>query len=70
MNDCKRCQCPGGSSGNQFSNICTQLLGGTVICNNCTEGYSGDQCERCTDGYYGNPLTAGGSCKKCECNGM
>lgn len=68
-NDCSRCQCPGGSSGNQFSNICTQQFDGTVVCNNCSEGYSGDQCERCTDGYYGNPLTAGGSCKKCECNG-
>lgn len=68
-NDCQRCQCPGGSSGNQFSTSCVLDGRGRGICNNCTIGYTGNQCEKCADGYFGNPLKAGGSCAKCDCGG-
>nr|Q27262.2 RecName: Full=Laminin subunit beta-1; Flags: Precursor [Hydra vulgaris] len=68
-NVCQRCQCPGGSSGNQFSNTCELRDVGKVFCTNCSEGFTGTQCEKCDNGYYGNPLIQGGTCKKCLCNG-
>lgn len=34
-NDCRRCQCPGGSSGNQFSVTCRLLGVGSYICDAC-----------------------------------
>ncbi|XP_002168125.3 laminin subunit beta-1 isoform X1 [Hydra vulgaris] len=68
-NACQRCQCPGGSSGNQFSNTCELRDVGKVFCTNCSEGFTGTQCEKCDNGYYGNPLIQGGTCKKCLCNG-
>ncbi|EDO39502.1 predicted protein [Nematostella vectensis] len=70
-NDCKRCQCPGGSSGNKFSESCyvdTSTTPPSVLCDKCQVGYTGRQCEECADGYYGNPLVPGGSCKPCSCN--
>lgn len=67
-NDCRRCQCPGGSSGNQFSVTCRLTGAGSSICDACEDGYSGPQCEQCADGYYGNPLVPGGRCQPCECN--
>lgn len=68
-NDCQRCQCPGGGSGNQFSNICHEKTNGKVVCTNCTDEYTGDQCEKCGDGYFGNPVVTGGICIKCDCSG-
>lgn len=37
-NDCSRCQCPGGSSGNKFSKTCiidTTTTPSSVLCNAC-----------------------------------
>lgn len=66
---CKECQCPGGSSGNKFADTCyLDSRSESVYCN-CKEGYEGNNCGKCAINYYGNPLEAGGSCKKCECNG-
>ncbi|KAJ7382943.1 hypothetical protein OS493_031719 [Desmophyllum pertusum] len=67
-NDCRRCQCPGGSSGNQFSNTCGLSGPASSVCDACDVGYSGTQCEECDDGYYGNPLVPGGRCQPCSCN--
>ena len=35
----------------------------------CKPGYGGSRCQTCISNFYGNPLDAGGSCKKCECSG-
>ncbi|XP_028398055.1 laminin subunit beta-1-like [Dendronephthya gigantea] len=70
--DCQQCQCPGGSSENQFSPTCrvdTSTTPPTFICDQCPPGYEGKQCEECSDGYYGNPLIPGGKCQKCNCSG-
>lgn len=70
-NDCLRCQCPGGSSENQFSQTCFLDRSSTPpssICDSCEEGYTGRQCEECDDGYFGNPLVPGGRCQPCSCN--
>eukprot|EP00794_Sanderia_malayensis_P006149 gene6149-6855_t len=67
--DCSQCQCPGGSSGNQFSGTCYLDKKSNIVCDSCREGYTGRQCEKCADGYFGNPLVPGGKCQKCNCNG-
>ncbi|XP_065066667.1 laminin subunit beta-1-like [Rhopilema esculentum] len=70
--DCSRCQCPGGSSGNQFSKTCYLDNGASpakLVCDACERGYTGTQCEKCADGYFGKPLAPGGKCEKCNCNG-
>lgn len=35
----------------------------------CDDLTTGTNCEQCSAGYWGNPIN-GGSCQKCECNGM
>lgn len=69
--DCQQCQCPGGSSENQFSPTCkvnTSTSPPTFTCDQCPPGYRGKQCEECSDGYFGNPLISGGKCEKCNCS--
>lgn len=66
--DCRRCQCPGGGTGNQFSATCRSTGPDSFACDACEVGYRGTRCEECADGYYGNPLVPGGRCKPCSCN--
>lgn len=35
----------------------------------CNDLTTGANCELCRPGYWGNPIN-GGTCQKCECNGM
>lgn len=68
MGTCKRCQCPGGSSDNQFADSCvesTECPNG-VRCN-CRPGYVGCQCDQCDRGYFGQPLSPGRGCYNCSC---
>ncbi|KAM9323132.1 laminin subunit alpha-3-like [Pholidichthys leucotaenia] len=62
---CRVCPCP--FSTNSFAAGCADLYG-DIHCV-CKAGYTGDRCESCAPGYYGNPLTPGGSCRPCNCNG-
>ncbi|XP_050742444.1 basement membrane-specific heparan sulfate proteoglycan core protein isoform X17 [Drosophila biarmipes] len=59
---CKECPCPLTGSNN-FASGCQQSPDGDVVCR-CNEGYSGRRCEHCASGYQGNPLVAGGVCRK------
>ncbi|KAF3858226.1 hypothetical protein F7725_011427, partial [Dissostichus mawsoni] len=65
LRTCKMCPCP--SSMNSFAIGCKEVFGGLECI--CRVGYSGDKCESCAPGYYGAPLTIGGSCRPCICNG-
>uniref|UniRef100_A0A8C7KH65 Laminin subunit alpha 3 n=1 Tax=Oncorhynchus kisutch TaxID=8019 RepID=A0A8C7KH65_ONCKI len=60
---CRVCPCP----FSVFAVGCREAAGGFQCV--CKQGYAGDRCERCAPGYYGDPLTAGGSCRPCDCNG-
>ncbi|KAM6915336.1 laminin subunit alpha-4 [Xenentodon cancila] len=64
---CQPCACPLATPSNNFALHCDRA-GATLRCK-CQEGYAGHNCERCAPGYYGNPMAAGNSCKRCECNG-
>ncbi|XP_017277955.1 laminin subunit alpha-3-like isoform X2 [Kryptolebias marmoratus] len=64
---CILCPCPFSTSANSFAVGCRNLLGITQCF--CKTGYTGDRCESCAPGYYGDPLTPGGSCQPCNCNG-
>ncbi|XP_061563469.1 laminin subunit alpha-4-like [Cololabis saira] len=64
---CMPCACPLATASNNFALHC-ERAGATLRCK-CREGYAGHNCERCAPGYYGNPMAAGNSCKRCECNG-
>ncbi|KAH0951656.1 hypothetical protein HN011_011263, partial [Eciton burchellii] len=71
--DCKKCACPLSIESNNFSPSCqlddpTNVNSG-YVCTQCPEGYAGDHCESCDTGFYGNPLTFGGTCQRCPCNG-
>uniref|UniRef100_A0A665UIL9 Laminin subunit alpha 3 n=1 Tax=Echeneis naucrates TaxID=173247 RepID=A0A665UIL9_ECHNA len=63
LRTCRVCPCP----FSVFAVGCTEASG-DVQCI-CRSGYTGDRCDRCAPGYYGSPLTLGGSCKPCNCNG-
>ncbi|XP_034090494.1 laminin subunit alpha-3-like isoform X3 [Gymnodraco acuticeps] len=65
LRTCKMCLCP--SSMNSFAIGCKEVFGGLECI--CRVGYSGDKCESCAPGFYGAPLTLGGSCRPCFCNG-
>ncbi|XP_055022543.1 laminin subunit alpha-1 [Boleophthalmus pectinirostris] len=67
--DCKKCPCPLTAASNSFSPTCLLQSNGQVTCDQCQEGYTGNNCERCASGFYGNPQVLGGSCSRCECNG-
>ncbi|CDQ98414.1 unnamed protein product, partial [Oncorhynchus mykiss] len=64
---CRVCPCPFSVPANSFAVGCREAAGGFQCV--CKQGYAGDRCERCAPGYYGDPLTAGGSCRPCDCNG-
>ncbi|KAK0150257.1 Laminin subunit alpha-1 [Merluccius polli] len=66
--DCQLCACP-LLPPNSFSPTCVLEDSGSVSCDQCEEGYTGDRCERCADGFYGDPLVIGGVCKRCDCHG-
>ncbi|XP_039497795.1 basement membrane-specific heparan sulfate proteoglycan core protein isoform X32 [Drosophila santomea] len=59
---CKECPCPLTGSNN-FASGCQQNPDGDVVCR-CNEGYTGRRCEQCAAGYQGDPLAAGGVCRK------
>uniref|UniRef100_A0A8C8K2K3 Laminin subunit alpha 3 n=1 Tax=Oncorhynchus tshawytscha TaxID=74940 RepID=A0A8C8K2K3_ONCTS len=61
---CRVCPCP----FSVFAVGCREAAGGFQCV--CKQGYAGDRCERCAPGYYGDPLTAGGSCRPCDCNNV
>ncbi|XP_061588324.1 laminin subunit alpha-3-like isoform X2 [Cololabis saira] len=62
---CKVCPCP--FSSNSFAVGCREVYGEMQCV--CKAGYTGDRCESCAPGYYGEPLTPGGRCRPCNCNG-
>ncbi|KAM4604969.1 laminin subunit alpha-3-like isoform 2-T2 [Polymixia lowei] len=64
---CSVCPCPFSVEANSFAVGCREVSGGFVCM--CKAGYAGDRCQGCAPGFYGNPLTAGGSCRPCDCNG-
>ncbi|XP_019959877.2 laminin subunit alpha-3-like isoform X2 [Paralichthys olivaceus] len=64
---CRVCPCPFSVATNSFAVGCKEVFG-DIMCI-CRSGYTGDKCERCAPGYYGEPLTPGGSCKPCNCQG-
>ncbi|XP_033492838.2 laminin subunit alpha-3-like isoform X1 [Epinephelus lanceolatus] len=64
---CIVCPCPFSFARNSFAVGCKEFFG-DIKCV-CRTGYTGDKCERCAPGYYGDPLTPGGSCRPCKCNG-
>ncbi|XP_058487895.1 laminin subunit alpha-3-like isoform X2 [Solea solea] len=64
---CKVCPCPFSVPTNSFAVGCREVFGDMQCI--CRRGYTGDKCERCASGYYGDPLTLGGSCQPCNCNG-
>ncbi|XP_067330961.1 laminin subunit alpha-3-like isoform X5 [Channa argus] len=64
---CRVCPCPFRVPTNSFATSCRDVYG-DVQCI-CKPGYTGDKCESCAPGYYGDPLTMGGSCRPCNCNG-
>uniref|UniRef100_A0A8C5AUH5 Laminin subunit alpha 1 n=1 Tax=Gadus morhua TaxID=8049 RepID=A0A8C5AUH5_GADMO len=66
--DCQLCACP-LPPPNSFSPTCVLEDSGSVSCDRCEEGYAGSRCEKCANGFYGNPLVAGGVCKRCDCHG-
>uniref|UniRef100_A0AAZ3PLT4 Laminin subunit alpha 3 n=1 Tax=Oncorhynchus tshawytscha TaxID=74940 RepID=A0AAZ3PLT4_ONCTS len=65
---CRVCPCPFSVPANSFAVGCREAAGGFQCV--CKQGYAGDRCERCAPGYYGDPLTAGGSCRPCDCNNV
>ncbi|XP_047444954.1 laminin subunit alpha-3-like isoform X2 [Mugil cephalus] len=62
---CRACPCP--FSTQSFAVGCREVYG-RIQCV-CRAGYAGENCESCAAGYYGDPLTQGGSCRPCNCNG-
>ncbi|XP_070830251.1 laminin subunit alpha-3-like [Chaetodon trifascialis] len=64
---CRVCPCPFSVPANSFAVGCREVFGDFQCI--CRAGYTGDKCESCAPGYYGDPLTAGGSCRPCNCNG-
>ena len=69
LGTCQRCQCPGGSSGNQFADSCVEDSNcpGGIQCK-CEAGYIGCKCDNCDRGYYGQPRLPGGQCSNCSCS--
>ncbi|XP_053332378.1 laminin subunit alpha-4 isoform X1 [Clarias gariepinus] len=67
QHECRPCACPVATETNNFATHC-EVRGVALRCV-CQVGYAGHYCERCAPGYYGNPIRAGDSCKKCDCNG-
>ncbi|XP_076462895.1 laminin subunit alpha-2-like isoform X2 [Babylonia areolata] len=65
--DCAPCACPLQEPSNNFSPTCSGV-GSSLMCTNCSQGYTGTRCERCEDGYYGNPAQLGEKCTPCLCN--
>ncbi|XP_028448187.1 laminin subunit alpha-3 isoform X1 [Perca flavescens] len=64
---CRVCPCPFSMPANSFAIGCKEVFGDFECI--CRAGYTGDRCESCAPGYYGDPLTPGGSCRPCNCNG-
>ncbi|XP_068196189.1 laminin subunit alpha-3-like isoform X2 [Antennarius striatus] len=64
---CRVCPCPFSLPGNSFAIGCREVFGDFQCI--CRAGYTGDKCESCAPGYYGDPLTLGGKCQPCNCNG-
>jgi hypothetical protein len=64
---CKKCPCP-GINGNNFAVSCALNNWNNFKCE-CQEGYTGDRCDKCSPLYYGDPISIGGKCQKCQCNG-
>ncbi|XP_039999564.1 laminin subunit alpha-3-like isoform X2 [Xiphias gladius] len=64
---CRVCPCPFSVPTNSFAVGCREVSGDYECI--CRSGYTGDRCDRCAPGYYGDPLTPGGSCRPCNCNG-
>ncbi|XP_029308567.1 LOW QUALITY PROTEIN: laminin subunit alpha-3-like [Cottoperca gobio] len=64
---CRVCPCPFSVPANSFAIGCKEVFGDLECI--CRAGYTGDKCESCAPGYYGDPLTPGGSCRPCNCNG-
>ncbi|RVE61913.1 hypothetical protein OJAV_G00175350 [Oryzias javanicus] len=67
LRTCRACPCPFSNSGNSFAVGCREV-NGFVNCV-CKPGYSGERCERCAAGYFGDPMSPGGRCQPCNCNG-
>ncbi|XP_055084301.1 laminin subunit alpha-3-like isoform X1 [Periophthalmus magnuspinnatus] len=64
---CTVCPCPFSVSTNSFAMGCQEVSSG-IRCL-CKLGYTGERCERCSPGFYGDPMSPGGSCRPCNCNG-
>ncbi|XP_041804417.1 laminin subunit alpha-3-like isoform X2 [Chelmon rostratus] len=64
---CRVCPCPFSVPTNSFAVGCREVFGDFQCI--CRAGYTGDKCESCAPGYYGEPLTPGGRCQPCNCNG-
>ncbi|KAF7654917.1 hypothetical protein LDENG_00063180 [Lucifuga dentata] len=64
---CRVCPCPFSTPTNSFAIGCREVYGDFQCI--CRTGYTGDRCDRCAPGFFGDPLTAGGSCQPCNCNG-
>ncbi|KAG8014177.1 Laminin subunit alpha-3 [Nibea albiflora] len=64
---CRVCPCPFSVATNSFAIGCREVFGDFQCI--CRAGYTGDKCESCAPGYYGDPMTPGGSCRPCNCNG-
>ncbi|XP_037538133.1 laminin subunit alpha-3 [Nematolebias whitei] len=64
---CRLCPCPLSISTNSFAVGCRNVFG--IVQCVCRTGYAGDRCGSCAPGYYGDPLTPGGRCQPCNCNG-
>ncbi|XP_078791367.1 laminin subunit alpha-3 isoform X1 [Oryzias latipes] len=67
LRTCRACPCPFSESGNNFAVGCREV-NGNINCV-CKPGYTGERCERCSSGYFGDPMSPGGRCQPCNCNG-
>ncbi|XP_059169590.1 laminin-like protein epi-1 [Physella acuta] len=66
-NGCTQCPCYYPRVKNETCH--TDNTTGSIVCDSCNVGYTGDLCDKCEPLYYGNPLDVNGTCSLCTCNG-
>ncbi|XP_075877558.1 laminin subunit alpha-3-like isoform X2 [Nelusetta ayraudi] len=64
---CRICPCPFSMETNNFALGCREVYGDFQCV--CKTGYTGERCESCAPGYFGDPVSRGGNCQPCNCNG-